>query len=271
MVGAARDSGIAATALTLAGVRTAYNRSADAWTGGPEAVYDRLAEVLLASSPVPLEGARVLDVGAGTGAASRAALGAGARSVVAVDVAESMLRGLAGRIHPVLADASRLPFAAGSFDLVVAAYCLGHLPDPVAALLEARRVSPAIVASAFEAGWTHPAKAVVEEVIGRFGFRPPPWYVEFKRDVEPQVSDPGRLAEFAWAGGYRHVDVTVVAVPAGITTPAELVRWRLGMAHLAPFVQTLAPAERTRLRREAEAGLAGAPPLVVPMVVLAAH
>jgi len=87
VVGAARDSGIAATALTLAGVRTAYNRSADAWTGGPEAVYDRLAEVLLASSPVPLEGARVLDVGAGTGAASRAALGAGARSVVAVDVA----------------------------------------------------------------------------------------------------------------------------------------------------------------------------------------
>lgn len=257
--------------MTLAGVRVAYNESALAWVAGPDAVYGRLAEVLLTRSPVSIQGARVLDVGAGTGAASRAAIAAGAREVVAADVADGMLRGLAGRVHPVVADASRLPFVAGSFDLVCAAYCLGHLPDPIAALREARRVGGGIVASAFEAGWVHPAKAVVDNVLAGFGFTAPSWYTQLKRDVEPQVDDPHRLAAAAAAAGYDQVEVTVMPVASGLSTPAELAQWRFGMAHLAPFIQTLAPTDRARARLATVAALEGAPPLVVPMVVLAAR
>jgi SAM-dependent methyltransferase len=258
---------------TAEAIRLAYNSSAAAWALGPDALYGRLAEVLVTAVPVPMTGARMLDVGAGTGVAGRAALAAGARQVVAVDIAERMLRAIGqsgGRVLPVVADATHLPFSDRSFEIVCAAFCLGHLPDPVAALREARRVGRSIVASAFAAGWTHPAKAVVDGVLGEFGYTAPGWHVELKDHLEPQVGDPQRLALAATVAGYPRVEVTVVSVPSGLTTPADLVRWRLGMAHLAPFVQSLDPVDRERARLAAKAALAGAPPLMVPMVVLAA-
>jgi ubiquinone/menaquinone biosynthesis C-methylase UbiE len=63
----------------------------------------------------------VLDLGAGTGVAGRAALAAGARLVVSVDFAAGMLRGCAAGLHPVAADAGALPFRDGCFGLVLAA------------------------------------------------------------------------------------------------------------------------------------------------------
>ena len=161
---------------TAEAIRLAYNRSAAAWMSGPDTLYGRLAEALLTAAPLPMAGARVLDLGAGTGVAGRAAIAAGARQVVAVDIAESMLRavgGSSGRMLPVVADATHLPFTAQAFDIVCAAFCLGHLPDPVAALKEARRVGRTIVASAFAAGWTHPAKAAVDDALGEFGYSAP--------------------------------------------------------------------------------------------------
>ena len=259
---------------TAEAIRLAYNRSAAAWAQGPDALYGRLAEAMLTAAPFTLAGARVLDVGAGTGVAGRAAIGAGARQVVAVDIAEHMLRTAVGEsgglVLPVVADATHLPFADQTFEIVCAAFCLGHLPDPVVGLREARRVGWSIVASAFAAGWTHPAKAVVDDALAEFGYTAPGWHVELKDHLEPQVGDPQRLALAATAAGYPRVDVTVVSVPTGLDTPAELVRWRLGMAHLAPFVRTLARSDRERATLAAEAGLVAAPPLTVSMLVLAA-
>ena len=256
--------------VTSGDMRGAYDLSAEAWAAGPEPLYAQLAEALIAASPVRLSGARVLDLGAGTGVASRAARRAGAVRVVGVDVAVQMLRRGRYAFDPVQADAAALPFGAGSFDLVVAACCLGHLPDPVRALRETRRVARAIVASAFGAGWTHPAKAAVDNALAPLGFRPPQWYLTFKRDVEPQVDDAAGLASLADAAGYRTVQVRTVQVATGLDTPAAQVAWRLGMAHLAPFLRSLAPDQQQQARRAAENALVGAPPLVVPLVVLAA-
>jgi SAM-dependent methyltransferase len=250
-------------------MQVAYGSSAEAWTAGPEQVYARLAQTLVDAAPLSLGGARVLDLGAGTGVASRAALAAGAALVVALDNAVGMLRRGAS-IRPVLGDACALPFAADSFDLVVAAISLGHVTDPVRALHETRRVGGTLLVSAFEAGWTHAAKNAVDEALAAFGFRPPPWYVRLKRDVEPRVDDPANLAALARAAGYRDVSVTTVPVATGLDTPAQLVGWRLGMAHVAPFMQALPAPERAAARRTAEFALVGAPPLVVPMVVLTA-
>jgi ubiquinone/menaquinone biosynthesis C-methylase UbiE len=134
----------------LAGVREAYDAAAPAWGDSP--AYARMAQALVAASPVPVEGAYVLDLGAGTGVAARAALAAGSAHVVAIDLADAMLR--VGGLIPsaVVGDVTVLPFADGSFDLAVAACCLGHLPDPLAALIEVRRVAGAVVASAFRVG-----------------------------------------------------------------------------------------------------------------------
>jgi ubiquinone/menaquinone biosynthesis C-methylase UbiE len=89
----------------------------------------------------------VLDPGCGTGwqaAGLRRTLGArpGAGPVLGVDLSAGMLRrARAAGAGPLLqADATRLPLAAGSVDLVVTRGVLHHLPDVVAALAEWRRV-----------------------------------------------------------------------------------------------------------------------------------
>jgi ubiquinone/menaquinone biosynthesis C-methylase UbiE len=85
-----------------------------------------------------VRGRRVLDLGAGTGHYAFWAMAHGARSAVALDFAREML---AGAPRPaVVADATRLPFRDGSFDLVVAALLLSFVGDRAALLREAARV-----------------------------------------------------------------------------------------------------------------------------------
>lgn len=91
-----------------------------------------------------------LDVAAGTGHLSRAAA-PHVRSVVAVDVTPAMLQGLrteaapAGidNLQPVQADAGRLPFADGQFDLVLCRLGLHHFAHPAAEIAEMARVTRA--------------------------------------------------------------------------------------------------------------------------------
>ncbi|HVS44698.1 MAG TPA: class I SAM-dependent methyltransferase [Candidatus Dormibacteraeota bacterium] len=95
----------------------------------------------------PPEGGKVLDAACGTGRALpalRAAVGP-AGTVVGVDLTAEMLaeagrRGRGAVAALVLADAMKLPLAAGSLDAVFAAGLLPHLGDPVAGLAELARV-----------------------------------------------------------------------------------------------------------------------------------
>jgi SAM-dependent methyltransferase len=268
-------------------VRAAYAASARLWAEGPGPVYAELARALLAGAGGPPAGGRVLDLGAGTGVAGQAALAAGAGTVVAADVAVEMLLLLRGRGRgrgsgrgsgqglsrgrPVAADAGALPFRDGCFDLVVAAFCLGHLPDLTAGLREARRVGARLAAGSFAPGWNHPAKAAVDGVLGSFGYVPPPWYLTFKQDTEPRASDPAGLGGACLAAGFADVRLRTVTVDTGRSAPAELAAWRLGMAHVAPFVGALPAARRAELRRAAESAVAGTGPLVISMLVLTAR
>ncbi len=236
-----------------AGVRAGYDAAAEEWADGPGPMYEQLARVLVAAAPVPLAGRLVLDLGAGTGVAGRAALAAGARRVVAVDLSEGMLRRGGGGC-PVAADAVALPFRDGSFDLVVAAFCLNHLGSLTAGLAEARRVGAAMAASMFAPGWTHPAKDAVDDALRSFGYRPPPWHTTLAPGS--RVSDPKTLARCAAAAGFTCVQARTMAVPAGLATPAELVSWRLGMAHVAPFMRSLDAPGRAAVRRAAKQSVA---------------
>ena len=249
---------------------SAYDAGADAWADNAAPVYGRFAAAMLEHSPVPLPGAAVLDVGAGTAVASDAALALGARRAVATDIAEQMLR----RRHPptlaAVADAARMPFGDDTFDLVVGSFCLGHLPDPGAALIEWRRVGSATLASAFAPGPSHPAKAAVDAAMERFGFVPPPWYERLKNETEPVVEDTATFEALAAAAGHRNVSITQLTVDTGLRTPAEIVAWRLSMAQLAPFVANLPPAKREEARQAAEEAVAGLGPVLVDIQVLSA-
>lgn len=85
-----------------------------------------------------VHGKRVLDLGAGTGHYAFWAMSHGARSAVALDFTAEML---AGAPRPaVVADAARLPFGAGAFDLVVGALVMSFVGDRGGLLREAARV-----------------------------------------------------------------------------------------------------------------------------------
>jgi SAM-dependent methyltransferase len=251
-------------------VRDAYDRGAASWRHGPEAVYARLAEALVATAPVPVRGARVLDVGAGTATAARAALARGAAFAVASDLADGMLQRRPAGVPAVVADIAELPFADRSFDLVTAAFCLGHLPDPARGLREIRRVGAAVVASAFPPGETHPAKSAVDDALAGLGYRSPDWYQHQKDVLEPRVDDPEALRRLAEGAGYEQVAVHRLDVDTGLDTAAAVVDWRFGMAQLAPFVETLTPEVLARARAAAAEAVAPHVPVVLPILALSA-
>ncbi len=229
------------------GLTTAYSATGAAWQRGPGPVYDRLAEVILARSPVPIAGGRILDVGAGTGAASRAALAAGAAAVIAVDRAVGMLRHDAPRRPPAVAgDALALPFPAATFDGAVAAFSLNHLDDPAGGLQEMARVTRpggALVMASYAADDTHPVKAAVEAALVAHGWRAEPWYVTIQATTARLLATVDACAAAAAAAGLEAV-VEPVRVPFPELDAGDLVAWRLGMAQHAPFLSRLPPGQQ---------------------------
>lgn len=249
----------------------AYSASAAAWQRGPRRVYDRLAALLVAASPVPLARRTVLDLGAGTGAASRAIAEAGGRPL-AVDLAAGMLRAIPPPRPPsAVADARRLPLASGSVDGAVAAFSLNHVSDPHRALQEVSRVlrpgSPVLV-SAYATDDQHPVKAAVDAAATELGWQPEAWVDELRATSIPVLATEDGARRAAEAAGLTWLRVQRMEVPFPDLGPDDLVAWRCGMAQVAPFVAALDPADRQRLHSRARALLGDAPPLLRRIVTI---
>lgn len=262
----ARRRGVSVTSILGA----AYSASAAAWAVGPSRIYDRMAEELLARSPVPLSGRLVLDLGSGTGAATRAAQAQGAR-VIAADAAHGMIE--AGPAPGVVADARQLPFADGEFGAVVAAFCLNHVDPPSDGLQEARRVTTAggaVLASSYGDEPDHPVKRAVLEALTSVGYALPPWYDAIQSGPAAALSTTRGMASAARAAGLDG-DVVEFDVTFPDLGAADLVAWRLGMAHSAPFVASLPPDRRRAVVDRALDTLGRPPTLVRRMVVLCAR
>lgn len=122
-----------------------------------------------ATAELSLRGACALAVCGGSGMDSEFLSRLGAR-VVSVDISSGAARRAAERARrygapfvPVVADAERLPFADGSFDLVLVHDGLHHLGDPVGALREMARVSR------FAVSVSEPADAALTRLAVRMG------------------------------------------------------------------------------------------------------
>ena len=209
-------------------------------------------------------GERVLDVACGTGiVARRAALRVGASgTVVGLDLNAGMLSvasrasvGLQPAIEWRQGSALELPFAAESFDAVFCQQALQFLSDPVAALIEVRRVlAPGgrVAANvcrpiACSPGYVALADALARHVgpdaaaIMRSPF--PPWTVEGVRRL------------FADAG-FAHPHVTIEPGVLRYSSAAEFLRREAASSPIAGAVSALDSEVRGRLIQELEASLA---------------
>ena len=262
-----RRRGVALTGALAA----AYSATGEAWPRGPGRIYDRLARVLVAASPVQFEGARVIDVGAGTGAASRAVLAAGARAVVAMDAAFGMLAHRAGDRPPAaVGDLLALPFADAAFDAAVAAFSLNHLTHPAAGLREMARVTRrggALLAASYAADDAHPVKSAVEEALTARGWTPEPWYLTMRADATAALATVEHGTDAALGAGLDAA-VDVIRVPFPELDAHDLVAWRLGLAQHAPFVARLSPIERNAVATDAVRRLGDRPPPLVRSVLV---
>jgi len=233
----------------------AYSRTGAAWQAGPGAIYDRLATVLVDCRPIDFTGQLVLDLGAGTGAASRAIAAVGGVPI-AIDAAYGMLAADATqRPAAVVGDAYALPLRDCAVDAVVAAFSLNHLDDPVAGLREAARITRPggpILVSAYADDDKHPAKNAAETAAREQGWTPPPWYEQLRADRMPMLASVDRAHEALVAAGLTG-DARALRVPFPELGPEQLLAWRFGMAQLAPFVATLSAAARAVMLRRARA------------------
>jgi ubiquinone/menaquinone biosynthesis C-methylase UbiE len=114
----------------------------DEGSGATQEFNTRLRNYILSLCDMKL-GSRVLDVGCGSGWVARQQAAKGGK-VVSVDLSQRNLEKTklaVGRESAdfVLADAYRLPFRSGSFDVVIASEVLEHLNSPAACVQEFER------------------------------------------------------------------------------------------------------------------------------------
>jgi SAM-dependent methyltransferase len=229
--------------------------------------------MVVAECREPLAGARVLDLGAGTGAVSTLVAAQGAR-VVAADLALDMLRLRAdGRPPAVRADALRLPCRDAAFGAVIAAFLLNHFGDPLPVLREAARVTApggVIVASTFVAG-PDPVKTTLDATVQAHGWEAPAWYLANKAAADRLLGDPDGLVGLARWAGLGDARVLQRNVPMPALGPRDAVAYRFGLAHIVWWLDGLPPGQRAAIEAEAEAAVA---PLIstwsIAMLVLVA-
>ncbi|HEV8360100.1 MAG TPA: class I SAM-dependent methyltransferase [Candidatus Thermoplasmatota archaeon] len=176
----------------------------------------RLAPRFVAWASLP-KGARVLDVGCGTGALSEAVLRGGARSVLGVDrspsyvaQATAMVGGRDARFE--VGDAMKLAFPDASFDAAVSGLVLNFLPDPAAGAREmARAVEPGGVVALYV--WDYAGEM---QMMRRF------WDAARALDAKAEELDegvrfpickPDALAKLLEAAGLRDVRTAPVDQP----------------------------------------------------------
>ncbi len=244
-------------------------RAARSYDGAAEA-YERVNAPLLFDPPAralvaavaPSKDARVLDIGCGTGAVSRAVRAAAGPDtrLVAIEPSHDMLLAArrAGVAATVLGLLPHLPFAGASFDVILSAFVLTHVDDADVALADMARVlrpGGIIGLSAWAPGDDEFATAW-SEVVGR--------YVDTERvsragnvilPSDARFSKPAGLVDALRAGGFADVrthdaDFTFTLSVEEYIEGREVCAWGRALRTL------LSPDDWQRFRADARAVLA---------------
>ncbi len=242
--------------------RVQWQDAAEAWHRW-DPVFDRwlgpATELMLDIAGVQ-QGARVLDIAAGSGGQSIAAARRGA-TVLATDISSNILdhAEAAARAAGVATVATRvmdgesLDVEPGSFDAAISRLGLMYLPDKQAALAEAAR--------ALRAGGRYAALVFAEPDRNRF-FSVPISIIRTKAELPPPVPGmPGPfsavgLGDLLEAAGFRDVEVHRVEAPLELADAAECTRLeRESFGALHQMLGGLTEAEREATWAEIEVAL----------------
>ncbi len=239
-----------------------WNTTAGAAWAELQSVLDRMFapfEGLLADRVAREAPRRVLDVGCGAGATTRAVAGRLGPDVscVGVDISAPLIALAerrareAGRDNAtfLVADAQTYPFEPDTFDAVLSRFGVMFFDDPVAAFRNLRRGAGRAAGLAFVA-WRSPAENPFMTTAARAAA---PW---LPSSAPPDASapgqfafaDPARVRQLLQASGWRDVEIVPVDVPIAIAEQ-DLMAYATRMGPVARALQE-ADAER-RSRAEA--------------------
>lgn len=178
-------------------------------------IFEKMAADVAARLPL-VPGTRVLEAACGTGRVTRhllAALPEGA-TLTATDLSGGMLAVAQERLGADLritwreADALALPYAEGSFDVVVCQFGVMFFPDKLAGLREMHRVlTPGgrLLFSTWDSHDANPYAATVQRVVSSFYPDDPPGFYQ----VPFGMHDRDELAQLATDAGFTDVRVVV--------------------------------------------------------------
>ena len=224
--------------------------------------FEPWADRLLASADVR-PGEQVLDVACGTGSVARRAAGRVGPSgtVTGLDLNEGMLavaRRAAGAAHPAIewrqGDAAELPFADGSFDVILCQQAVQFFPDRTRALREMRRVLRRSGRAAFSVlrGIEHsPAYVPMADALSRYVA---PEAGEMVRSIFP-AWDLEHVRGLAREAGFADVRARIEVGSIRYPSPEEFLRQEAACSPLAGPLRGMPDKVRDALVRDLGAAL----------------
>jgi ubiquinone/menaquinone biosynthesis C-methylase UbiE len=237
-----------------------YRGAAVGWATGATLVYAPIAARLVDRRPLPLTGATVLDVGAGTGVCETPLRAAGVATIVGVDLSYDMLAwNGACRPPAVVADIMQLSFRSECFDAAVASFVLNHLTDPVGGLRELLRVvrpRGAVLATVFASTSSSANRDTIDEIAQAHGWSAPSWYTDLKANAIPLLGTAAPMSAAAADAGLVDIEADEGEVDVGITDPSALVDYRFGQAQFSGWLASLSPRARADFRSAAKDAIA---------------